>query len=61
MFANINENHKSYQPNMSKTGTRAGNVAVELSQSNGTRGTTREGIQHTKARLRESLRNGEAK
>jgi hypothetical protein len=40
---------------------RTGNVAVELSQSIGKKGTIKEGIQHTKARLRESLKNEKSK
>jgi hypothetical protein len=61
MFVNIVEIHASYKTKMSYTGPRARKVAEELSQSNGTRCTVKEGIRYIKARLRGSVKKRKAK
>jgi hypothetical protein len=55
-FVNIVKSHKSNQPNMNSTIKTAAKVAEELRQSNENSDTKKEGVQHTKARLGESLK-----
>ena len=59
-FVNIVKRHESTQPNMNSIIKIPAKITEELSQSNEKSEAKQDGIQHTKARLRESLkkRNG---
>ena len=55
-FVNIVKSHESTQPNMNSIVKTAANITEELSQPNEKSGQKEDGIQHTKARLGESLK-----
>jgi hypothetical protein len=55
-FVNIIRNHDSNQPNMSSTVRAAVRIIDELSQPNENNDMKQDGIQNTKARLTESLK-----
>jgi len=55
-FVNIVKSHESTQPNMNSIIKTAAKITQELSQSNEKRDGKQDGIQHTKARLGESLK-----
>jgi len=55
-FVNIVKNHESIQPTMNSIIKTAAKIKEELSQPNEKTDTKRDGIQHTKARLGESLK-----
>ena len=54
-FVNIVTSHESNQPNTNSAITTPAKVAEELNHSNENNATKKEGIQHTNARLRETL------
>ena len=61
-FANIVKSHESTQPNMNSIIKTAAKITEELIQPNGKSDAKQDGIQHTKARLAESLKkNGKTK
>jgi len=61
-FVNIVKSHKSTQPNMNSTIKIAAKITEELSQPNEKSDVKQDGIQHTEARLGESLKkNGKTK
>jgi hypothetical protein len=62
-FVNIVTSHQSDQPDMNSTIKIATKIVEELNQSDESNDTNKEGMQHTKARLEESLnkKNGTAK
>jgi hypothetical protein len=55
-FVNIVKSHKSTQPNLNSIIKTAAKFKEELSQPNEKSDTKQDGIQHTKARLGESLK-----
>jgi len=55
-FVNIVKSHESTQPNMNSIIKTATKITEELSQPNEKSDAKRDGIQHTKARLGESLK-----
>jgi len=55
-FVNIVKSHESTQPNMSSIIKTAAKITEELSQPNEKTDAKQDGIQHTKARLRVSLK-----
>jgi hypothetical protein len=55
-FVNVVKSHKSIQPSMNSTIKIAAKIAEELSQLNEKTDAKQDGIQHTRARLRESLK-----
>ena len=55
-FVNIVKSHESTQPNMKTIIKTAAKITEELSQSDEKSNTKQDGIQHTKARLVESLK-----
>ena len=57
-FVSIVKSHESTQPNMNSIIKRAANITEELSQPNEKSDAKQDGIQHTKARFGESLKNG---
>jgi hypothetical protein len=56
-FVNIVESHENTQPTMNSIIKTAGKITKELSQTNKKSDSKQEGIQHTKARLGEVLKN----
>jgi len=55
-FVNIVKSHESTQPNMNSIIKTAAKITEELSQPNERSDAKQDGIQHTKARLGESLK-----
>jgi len=55
-FVNIVKSHESTQPNMNSIIKTAAKITEELSQPNEKSDAKQDGIQHTKARLGESLK-----
>jgi hypothetical protein len=55
-FVNIVKSHESTQPNMNSIIKTAAKITEELSQPNEKSDPKRDGIQHTKIRLEESLK-----
>ena len=55
-FVNIVKSHESSQPNMNSITKTAANITEEISQPNEKSDAKRDGIQHTRARLGESLK-----
>jgi len=55
-FVNIAKSHESTQPNTNSIIKTAANITEELSQPNEKSDAKQDGIQHTKARLGESLK-----
>ena len=55
-FVNIVKSHKSTQPNVNSVIKTAAKITEELSQPNEKSDAKQDGIQHTKARLGESLK-----
>ena len=61
-FVNIVKSHEISEPNMNSTIKSAAQITEELIQPNEKSDTEQDGIQHTKARLGESLKkNGKTK
>jgi len=55
-FINIVKSHESSQPNINSTIKAAAKIVEELNQLNENSDTIQENIQHTKAKLEESLK-----
>jgi len=61
LFVNIVKCHESTQPNNNSIIKAAAKITEELCQPNEKSDAKQDGIQHTKARLGESLKNGKTK
>jgi len=60
-FVNIVNSHESTQPNMNLIITTATKITEELGQPSENSDAKQDGIQHAKARLEESPKNGKTK